>query len=136
MPFCDKPGSSAVGWKVQLMRSGLEQCRVVFLVADGREKLIFQANRLLQFDVERQLRGNEVGHIGIELCIDGRHHAFAKQNSHDVGNGNARTFGKHPNRARQLDCDFVFTGGGGVGARTPGTPGSTGSVVVLVPAPA
>ena len=67
-------------------------CRIVFLLLQLREQLIFQADSLLEFDIDAELRGHEFGHIRIHDRGDRGHDAFVHENPQDFAGRHAGRF--------------------------------------------
>ena len=72
------------------------------------EHLVFQADRLLELDVDAQLGRHELRHFRIHDGGDRRHDAFVHQDPQDFARRHAGRFGQFANRARQLNGDVLL----------------------------
>ena len=89
----------------------------ILFFKDAYEQLVFDANRVFQFDVDIQLGRHQLGQLRIHLSGDGSHNAFFHQDSQNLGRRNTGRFRKLADRARQLERDLGLSWGSRVDSR-------------------
>ena len=96
-------------------RAGLQGGGVVFLLLRF-EHLVFQAEFAANLDLNAQFRGQQFGHLGIEIGGDVAHDAQAQELAENGPGRHADGLGERADITGERDDHFALAGRGGIGS--------------------